>query len=284
MNTVFVGGSRHITRLPDVAKDRLGNIINSGARVLVGDANGADKAVQKYFADASYKNLQVFCSGKTYRNNVGQWETRYIEAPKRAKGFQFYAAKDREMALEADYGLMVWDGKSPGTILNILRLVQRGKKAVLIAVPEKKSFNFRSLEDLKTFLARCSEELRNAVFDRATSDERKAIELPSDVSLFNQGSFTLHTSISPIDEKAAEDISVALESGNLKLFIDRLGAIAKTHGMSKVAKDAGLARESLYRSLSVDGNPEFSTVFRVMASIGLKLMVHKEERAMAESR
>lgn len=49
MNTVFIGGSRHISRLPAQAKERLNNIIENGHNVVVGDANGADKAVQKHF-------------------------------------------------------------------------------------------------------------------------------------------------------------------------------------------------------------------------------------------
>ena len=45
MSTVFIGGSRHVSRLPAQAKERLNNIIGSGFRVVVGDAAGADKAV-----------------------------------------------------------------------------------------------------------------------------------------------------------------------------------------------------------------------------------------------
>jgi probable addiction module antidote protein len=45
--------------------------------------------------------------------------------------------------------------------------------------------------------------------------------------------------------------------------------------MSQVAKDSGLARESLYRSLGADGNPEFATVLKVLASLGLTLTVNR---------
>ena len=45
MNTVFVGGSRHVSRLPVLAKERLDNIVSSGFNVIVGDATGVDKAV-----------------------------------------------------------------------------------------------------------------------------------------------------------------------------------------------------------------------------------------------
>jgi probable addiction module antidote protein len=50
-----------------------------------------------------------------------------------------------------------------------------------------------------------------------------------------------------------------------------LGDIARAKGMSQVAKDAGLSRESLYRALSADGNPSFSTVLKVAKALGLRL-------------
>ena len=50
-----------------------------------------------------------------------------------------------------------------------------------------------------------------------------------------------------------------------------LGDIARAKGMSQVAKDAGLSRESLYRALSADGNPSLSTVLKVARALGVKL-------------
>ncbi len=52
-----------------------------------------------------------------------------------------------------------------------------------------------------------------------------------------------------------------------------VGDIARAKGMTQVAKDAGLSRESLYRSLSEEGNPSFSTILKVLRSVGLKLSV-----------
>lgn len=50
-----------------------------------------------------------------------------------------------------------------------------------------------------------------------------------------------------------------------------LGSIARAKGMTQVAKDAGLSRENLYRALSADGNPSFSTVLKVARALGVKL-------------
>lgn len=50
-----------------------------------------------------------------------------------------------------------------------------------------------------------------------------------------------------------------------------LGDIARAKGMSQVAKDAGLSRESLYRALSANGNPSFATVLKVARALGVRL-------------
>ena len=52
-----------------------------------------------------------------------------------------------------------------------------------------------------------------------------------------------------------------------------VGGIARAKGMAKVAKDTGLSRESLYRSLSQEGNPSLSTILKVLVAVGLKLSV-----------
>ena len=50
-----------------------------------------------------------------------------------------------------------------------------------------------------------------------------------------------------------------------------LGDIARAKGMSQVARDAGLGRESLYKALSPTGNPEFATILKVVAALGMQL-------------
>ncbi len=64
------------------------------------------------------------------------------------------------------------------------------------------------------------------------------------------------------------------ESGNdPKMIAIALGDIARARGMTQVAKDAGIAREALYRALSPDGNPEFATVVKVLDALHLKFAV-----------
>lgn len=73
------------------------------------------------------------------------------------------------------------------------------------------------------------------------------------------------------DEGIAEYISAALETEDAAFIADALGVVARAKGMSQIARDAGLGRESLYKALRSDGNPEFSTVLRVLHALGLKL-------------
>lgn len=271
MSTIFIGGSRHISRLPAMARARLDNVISNKHAVVVGDANGADKAVQKYLADANYPDVTVFCSGDKCRNNVGSWTVTHVEVKQTAKGFDLYAIKDREMARHADFGLMIWDGKSPGTALNVLRLVRLGKKAVLLNVPEEDDLNFKTDADWQHFVAKCSASFKKDLRERATPDEWSTPE---------QTLFTHEALESPEAEALVnvEDLlNHALSAGSPAELVDALGALARNKGMSQVAKDAGLARESLYRSLSADGNPEFATVVKVLRSMGLKLQVVRSE-------
>lgn len=185
MTIVFVGGSRHVPRLPDNARERLNTIIGNGFDVVVGDAAGADKAVQKHLCDAAYGKVTVFCSAGRCRNNLGGWPVRAVPAPASAKGFRFYAAKDREMAREADFGLMIWDGASPGTVLNVLRLLGAGKKAVLLTVPDSRTTTFKTAADWTAFLARCDDGLRRGLRDRATPDEWALSEPLEQAGLFD---------------------------------------------------------------------------------------------------
>jgi len=73
------------------------------------------------------------------------------------------------------------------------------------------------------------------------------------------------------EEDMAAYLEAALEEGDPALFTAALGDIARAKGMTQVARKTGLGRESLYKALSPDGNPEFATVLKVMDSLGLKL-------------
>jgi probable addiction module antidote protein len=72
-------------------------------------------------------------------------------------------------------------------------------------------------------------------------------------------------------EDMAAYVACALEEGDPALIAAALGDIARAQGMTSIAKRTGLGRESLYKTLSREGNPEFATVLKVFNSVGLKL-------------
>jgi probable addiction module antidote protein len=73
------------------------------------------------------------------------------------------------------------------------------------------------------------------------------------------------------EEDMAAYLEAALEDGDPALIAAALGDIARAQGMSQIARKTGLGRESLYKALSPDGNPEFSTVLKVVRALGLRL-------------
>lgn len=170
MTTVFVGGSRHASRLNSKVRRRLDNIMEKGLPIVIGDANGADKAVQQYLNSKSYENVEVFCSEGICRNNIGNWRTRNIPAGTRQRNAQYYSAKDRVMAQEATVGLMIWDGKSVGTLLNVFRLLTLQKKSVIYIVPEQRFLELRSKIEWQNFLSSRDTSLRNKIEQRAKSE------------------------------------------------------------------------------------------------------------------
>lgn len=75
------------------------------------------------------------------------------------------------------------------------------------------------------------------------------------------------------DEDMALYFDAAMEdAGDDAAFIAKvLGDIARAKGMTQLAKDTGLGRESLYKALSGEGNPSFATILKVMSALGIKL-------------
>ena len=73
------------------------------------------------------------------------------------------------------------------------------------------------------------------------------------------------------DEDMAAYLEAALEENDPSLITTVLGDIARAKGMSQIARQAGLGRESLYKALSPEGNPEFATILKVVNALGLQL-------------
>jgi probable addiction module antidote protein len=79
------------------------------------------------------------------------------------------------------------------------------------------------------------------------------------------------------EERQAAYITAALKTGEADFVRDALGIVARARGMGEIAKNAGLNRESLYKALGAAGNPEFSTVMRIVRAMGLTLSARPAE-------
>ena len=158
MTSVFLGGSRSVAALTPDVKARIDNVIEKGFNVLVGDANGGDKSVQRYLAERGYRNVTVYCTEGKCRNNIGEWALKSVPfTGRKSDGFAFYAAKDDAMANDADYGLMVWDGKSRGTLRNVINLTRQEKMTAVYFAPDRRFVNVRNLDEAHHLLGLCAE-------------------------------------------------------------------------------------------------------------------------------
>jgi len=160
MTTVFIGGSRSLTRLNYTIRTRVDNIMRQQFTVILGDANGADKAMQSYFAAKGYAHVTVYCMDDRCRNNIGNWPTQRILADRPKKDFAYYATKDEEMARAASYGFMLWDGRSKGTLNNLLNLLRQQKKVLVYFSPDQSCSTLRSVEELGALLHKCRNDDR----------------------------------------------------------------------------------------------------------------------------
>lgn len=83
------------------------------------------------------------------------------------------------------------------------------------------------------------------------------------------------------EEMIAEYLNAALEEGDADLLLAAIADIAKARGITKVAADAGLGRESLYKTLAPGSKPRMETVFKLLHALGIKLNAVPESVAPA---
>jgi len=136
-DSVFISGSRSIVReLPPKVIKGLDVLMTNNEIVFVGDCSGVDTLVQEYLKKHHYeKNVMVYYSGKQPRNLAsGLFHLRYIEA-KSSNGRILHMAKDFHMSTDCTRGIVIWDGKSVGSMENFKRLTKMGKSVNVITQP-----------------------------------------------------------------------------------------------------------------------------------------------------
>ncbi len=169
---VFIAGSMNIKHLDPKVKERIDKIIEQDLEVIVGDADGADTSIQWHLFNSGKAKTTVFCSGSAPRNNVGGWPVESVET-KYAEGSRaFFTAKDLRMAEVADYGLMVWDTKSTGTLSNVIELLVRKKKSVVFVNKAKLFKNVGSVEQLEELLSFMSDHAKRKADEKIGISDR----------------------------------------------------------------------------------------------------------------
>ena len=174
MMKVFIGGSRKITKLSSEVHRKLDGLIAKNLPIVLGDAPGIDKSVQQYLHEKGYRDVEVFCSGTRCRNNVGAWPTREVAVDSSRRDFSFYATKDLRMAEEASFGLMIWDGESAGTLMNVLRLIKQNKSVLIFEAPKNRFLELKSESEWKDLFSACSDDVKRRIEKLSSTDPKTA--------------------------------------------------------------------------------------------------------------
>jgi probable addiction module antidote protein len=81
------------------------------------------------------------------------------------------------------------------------------------------------------------------------------------------------------EKDAVAYIEAAFEDGDPALIAAAVGDVARARGMSRLAREVGMSRPALYRALARSGNPEFTTMLKVLKALGLKLVPVESDEA-----
>lgn len=184
MTTIFISGSIAIKQISPLVTEKIDCIISNNYRIILGDANGIDLLIQKYLFSKSYQNVRVYCSGSPskLRNNVGHWPVVAVKSDKAIGTREFYMAKDIQMSKDADYGLMIWNKESPGTLSNAIELIKQDKYSRVFLLPENKFLNVKSINNIKELLglmdARSLKKVNSKINSLTTVTKNFNYELP----------------------------------------------------------------------------------------------------------
>lgn len=173
----------HIKNINKLVVNRIENIISENFHIIVGDADGVDSSIQQILAQKSYRNVTIYCTGNYPRNNIGKWEIQTIHSDHAPNTRSYFTAKDIAMAVKCDYGLMVWDTKSTGTLSNVYELLSKKKTSVVFI---NKIKQFITVSDPKGF-----EQLVSNMSETAFEKANNKIKLKEKISSFKNVQLSL---------------------------------------------------------------------------------------------
>lgn len=229
MTTVFIAGSISIARLHEKVQERINNIVSADLDVVVGDADGADTSIQQCLHAHHAKKVTVYCTGGMPRNNVANWSVHNVYSKAKVGTRAYFTAKDLEMARVSDFGLMVWDCKSTGTLSNIIELLKAKKKSVVFVNKNKDFVTVGDASGLEHLLQFMSEHAR-------TKAEEK-LGLSAKIAALGQESFLLDEPLdvspsdllnAPVNVVEADTLrkTTEIESESVKLRTTLMSALA----------------------------------------------------------
>lgn len=152
MSTVFLAGSISIRQLHEKMQARIASVVSRDHNIVVGDAEGADTAIQHCLKRLHARKVTVYCSGTSPRNNLDGWPLHPVATAARPYSREYFTAKDLEMASHSDYGLMVWDCQSTGTLGNIFELLKRRSPTVVFLNQQQEFYTVTDEDGLKGLL------------------------------------------------------------------------------------------------------------------------------------
>lgn len=160
METVFIAGSIKIKNLDPAFVERIRTIIRKNMAVVVGDANGADTSIQSELLAQCADHVTVYCTGEKPRNNVGNWKIQQVVSSAEPGTRAYFTQKDLKMAERADFGLMLWDAASTGTLSNVIELLEQGKKSLVFVNRDKRFIEVKVPEDIKVLVGAMTDGAR----------------------------------------------------------------------------------------------------------------------------
>jgi predicted XRE-type DNA-binding protein len=226
MTTVFIAGSISISRLDEKVQERINKIVSSDFNVVLGDADGADTSIQHCLHDYRASKVTVYCTGDKPRNNVAAWPVHRVHSKAQPGSRAYFTAKDLEMARSSDYGLMIWDCKSTGTLSNVIELLKEKKKSVVFVNKNKDFVTITDQADLESLLHFMSDHARAKAEDKIGLSEKIA-ELTQEHFPFNgsgddQHPLTQANQATPVGETV---VDTEAQTGSMKLRSELMSAL-----------------------------------------------------------
>ena len=125
--TIFLGGSKIINYLLPAIDEKIIEFMNLGHNIIIGDCMGADLQMQKVLEENNFKKVVVYYSGDRPRFNLGNWKTKQVSSNKYLSDYERQKLKDNQMAIDCDFGYMLLNGQTKGTMANINELLEQNK-------------------------------------------------------------------------------------------------------------------------------------------------------------